>query len=85
MLSDLYSDSEELGSESEELSEDEIYEDDDEDDGEYSSASSNTDKDFIHASTSRQSGDDRDNPQSHNKVGFLHVSFCYSMVVQVLW
>ncbi|CAI9266424.1 unnamed protein product [Lactuca saligna] len=73
MLSDLYSDSEELGSESEELSEDEIYEDDDEDDGEYSSGSSNTDKDFIHASTSRQSGDDRDNHQSHNK-GLGHVS-----------
>ncbi|XP_052625268.1 rho GTPase-activating protein REN1 [Lactuca sativa] len=77
MLSDLYSDSEELGSESEELSEDEIYEDDDEDDGEYSSASSNTDKDFIHASTSRQSGDDRDNPQSHNK-GLGHVSHSIS-------
>ncbi|KAI3685776.1 hypothetical protein L6452_35034 [Arctium lappa] len=54
MLSDLYSDSEELGSESEELSEDELYEDDDYEDGEYTSEGSDANEDSEHASTSSQ-------------------------------
>ncbi|KAL8225474.1 hypothetical protein R6Q57_018031 [Mikania cordata] len=55
MLSDLYSDSEEPGSESEELSEDEY------DDGEYTS------EDSEHASTSSQSGRDGDGCEKNTK------------------
>ncbi|KAD0942789.1 hypothetical protein E3N88_43527 [Mikania micrantha] len=55
MLSDLYSDSEEPGSESEELSEDEY------DDGEYTS------EDSEHASTSSQSGGDGDGYEKNTK------------------
>ncbi|XP_024962214.1 rho GTPase-activating protein REN1-like [Cynara cardunculus var. scolymus] len=54
MLSDLYSDSEELGSESEELSEDELYEDDEYEDGEYTSEGSDANEDSEHVSTSSQ-------------------------------
>ncbi|KAJ9560381.1 hypothetical protein OSB04_005541 [Centaurea solstitialis] len=63
MLSDLYSDSEELGSESEELSEDELYEDDEDEDGEYTS------EDSEHASTSSQgdgSRNDKKGPDTLN-------------------
>ncbi|KAK1413022.1 hypothetical protein QVD17_34721 [Tagetes erecta] len=55
VLSDLYSDSEEPGSESEELSEDDY------DDGEYTS------EDSEHASTSSQSGGDRESNQKNTK------------------
>lgn len=68
MLSDLYSDSEDLGSESEELSEDEIYEEDDFEDGEYTSEGSNSDEDSEHASTSStHSGDNRENYKENIK------------------
>lgn len=63
MLSDLYSDSEELGSESEELSEDELYEDDEYEDGEYTSEGSDANEDSEHASTSSQV----DGSRNHNK------------------
>lgn len=65
MLSDLYSDSEELGSGSEELSEDEIYEDD-YGDSDYTSEGSNEDPE--QASTSSHSGNDRDTNQRNVKV-----------------
>ncbi|KAF5818637.1 putative Rho GTPase activation protein [Helianthus annuus] len=55
MLSDLYSDSEDLGSESEELSEDDY------DDGDYTS------EDSEHASTSSHSGGDGDGYQKNTK------------------
>ncbi|XP_071714235.1 uncharacterized protein [Rutidosis leptorrhynchoides] len=65
MLSDPYSDSEELGSGSEELSEDEIYEEVDEEDSDYSSEGSNEDSEK--ASTSSHSADDRDVSQKNIK------------------
>lgn len=75
MLSDLYSDSEDLGSESEELSEDEIYEEDEFDDGEYTSEGSNGDKDSEHASASSHSGDNIANTYPTNtKVRLLYLS-----------
>ncbi|KAI3504946.1 hypothetical protein L1887_26758 [Cichorium endivia] len=61
MLSDLYSDSDESGSESEELSD----ENDDYEDGDYSSEGSRTDEDSEHASSSCSESGDRD-----KKVGF---------------
>lgn len=63
MLSDLYSDSEDLGSESEELSEDELYEDDEYEDGEYTSEGSDANEDSEHASPSSQGESSR----NHNK------------------
>ncbi|KAI3689158.1 hypothetical protein L2E82_47108 [Cichorium intybus] len=55
MLSDLYSDSDESGSESEELSDENDYED-----GDYSSEGSRTDEDSEHASSSCSESGDRD-------------------------
>nr|GEW41024.1 Rho GTPase-activating protein REN1-like isoform X1 [Tanacetum cinerariifolium] len=69
MLSDLYSDSEDLGSESEELSEDEIYEEDESDDGEYTSEGSNADGNSEHESASSHSGDNIANTYQKNTKG----------------
>ncbi|KAL4566086.1 hypothetical protein LXL04_030196 [Taraxacum kok-saghyz] len=59
MLSDLYSDSDESGSESEELS--------DEEDGDYSSEGSRTDEDSEHASSSCSESRDADTCQRNRK------------------
>ncbi|XP_024977081.1 rho GTPase-activating protein REN1-like [Cynara cardunculus var. scolymus] len=64
MLSDLYSDSDESGTESEELSDD-AYDDDDYDDGDYTSEGSCADEDA--SSTYSESGDDGNNNQRNSK------------------
>ena len=64
MLSDLYSDSDESGTESEELSDD--YDDDDYEDGDYTSEGSRGDEDA--SSTYSESGHDGDRNQRNSKV-----------------
>ncbi|KAJ9567908.1 hypothetical protein OSB04_003874 [Centaurea solstitialis] len=65
MLSDLYSDSDESGSESEELSDDAYDDDDDYDDGDYTSEGSRGDEDA--SSTYSESGDDGGRNQRNSK------------------
>ncbi|PWA95270.1 rho GTPase activation protein, PH domain-like protein [Artemisia annua] len=76
MLSDLYSDSEDLGSESEELSEDEIYEEDEFDDGEYTSEGSNGDEASEHASASSHSGNNIANTYPTSTKGLVTLRSC---------
>ncbi|KAI3672565.1 hypothetical protein L6452_38656 [Arctium lappa] len=64
MLSDLYSDSDESGTESEEISDD-AYDDDDYEDGDYTSEGSRADEDA--SSTYSESGDDGDRNQRNSK------------------